>query len=196
MSSQAVFTEFMRRVLSGDREAAADLVKRYERAIRLEARTKGVDPRLGRLFDSVDICQSVLASFFEGAAAGRNELSEPAQLAGLLMAMARRKLAFQARRQRAQRRDHRRAEAMPAEDFDPPGAEQTPSAIVSNEEILQKFRQGLSDEERRLTDGRAQGQSWEELAAEMGGTPEAKRKQFHRAASRVVEQLGLDSLLK
>ena len=66
------------------------------------------DERLGRVFDSMDICQSVLASFFLRAAAGQYDLDEPAQLVALLTRMARNKLSHRVREQQARRRDVRR----------------------------------------------------------------------------------------
>src|SRR5262245_23610315 len=53
------FDELMRRVRAGDEQAAADLVRRYEPAIRRAVRVRLRDPQLRRLLDSIDICQSV-----------------------------------------------------------------------------------------------------------------------------------------
>src|SRR2546430_2702758 len=91
-------------------QAATELVKRFEPVIRRELRFRLHDRRLARLFDSLDVCQSVLASFFTGCASGRFNLDEPAELRNLLIGMARIKLAFEARKQRARRRDYRRHE--------------------------------------------------------------------------------------
>ena len=55
-----------------------------------------------------DICQSVLASFFVRTALGEYELDTPAQLLSLLTTITRNKLANQAHRLRAKRRDIRR----------------------------------------------------------------------------------------
>ena len=88
------FAEFVRRIRAGDATAAAELVRRYEPVVRLEVRVRLGDPRLRRAFDSMDVCQSVLASFFVRAAAGQYELGGPGDLVRLLVAMARRKLAF------------------------------------------------------------------------------------------------------
>ena len=62
------------------------------------------DPRLYRLFDSMDICQSVFSSFFVRAALGQYELDQPVQLLRLLTAMSRKKLIDHAREQQAARR--------------------------------------------------------------------------------------------
>jgi hypothetical protein len=41
---------------------------------------------------------------------------------------------------------------------------------------------------------RSQGLSWEEVAAALGGTAEARRKQLARAVDRVVGEMGLDEV--
>src|SRR5262249_10791894 len=79
-----------RRVRSGDPQAAAELFRVYEPAIRRRVRLwlRMQDERLRRVFDSVDVCQSVLASFFIRAAAGQYDVQEPGQLIALLVRMA------------------------------------------------------------------------------------------------------------
>jgi DNA-directed RNA polymerase specialized sigma24 family protein len=101
MSENSSFPDFLWRLRAGDEQAAAELVQRYERVIRCEARLRLTDPKLGRLLDSGDICQSVLASFFVRAAAGQYDLHQPRDLKVLLVRMAHNKVASQARRQRA-----------------------------------------------------------------------------------------------
>src|SRR5579863_5108871 len=70
----ATFADFLRRVCAGDESAATELVQRYEPALRLEVQFRLTDPKLRRLLDPADLCQSVLKSFFIGAAAGQYEL--------------------------------------------------------------------------------------------------------------------------
>src|SRR5208282_5000541 len=110
MSEPEAFQVLIERVRAGDAEAAAELVRRYEPMVRRAARVRLVDPRLGRVLDSMDICQSVMASFFVRAALGQYELNSPDQLLKLLATMARNTLANQAHGQRAARRDLRRVE--------------------------------------------------------------------------------------
>ena len=195
MSEQADFTAFIRRIRAGDEQAARELVERYEPVIRREVRLRMHDARLRRRFDSMDICQSVLGSFFVRAAAGDYDLDRPEQLLNLLVAMAQNKLAFQARFHLRQRRDPRR--------LDPDGpallgevatSDPSPSKQVALRELLGEFRQRLSDEERRLADLRCQGRGWDEIAAELGGTPDGRRMQLSRAADRVARRLGLDEV--
>jgi RNA polymerase sigma-70 factor (ECF subfamily) len=192
MSDDSPFADFIRRIRSGDAEAAEELVRRYEPAIRLEIRIRLRDPRLRRTFDSMDICQSVLASFFVRAAAGQYELDQPQDLVRLLVAMARNKLAFQTRKERAKRRDNRRLESAPLEQLERARSAASPSKEVAARELVASFRQLLSDEERELADRRARGEAWQAIASAMGGTPEARRKQLERAVDRVSLQLGLE----
>src|SRR5262245_46719373 len=111
MPDRTTFADFIRRIRAGDEEAAVELVRQYEPLIRREVRMHLEDQRLGRLLDSMDICQSVLASFFVRTAAGQYDLDQPDQLLKLLVTMARNKLVSESRRQQRQRRDIRRQTA-------------------------------------------------------------------------------------
>src|SRR3954447_3229156 len=104
------FEVLIRRVRDGDQQAAAELVRRYEPAIRRAARVRLLDTRLNRLLDSMDVCQSVMASFFVRTALGQYQLETPDQLLKLLATMTRNKLAGAVKGHRAGRRDFRRVE--------------------------------------------------------------------------------------
>ena len=190
--SASEYSDFLRRLRAGDEAAAAELVRRYEPEIRLEIRTwlRLRNPRLRRVFDSMDVCQSVLGSFFVRAAVGEFDVERPEQLIRLLVGMARNKLAERVRHHQRRRRDVRRVEAGVAE-ADAAVQHETPSQVVAGRELLHEFRRRLSDEERRLADLRAQGCEWAAIAGELGGTPEALRKQLTRAVERVEQELGL-----
>src|SRR5438309_5020181 len=110
MAEPTPFEELIRQVRAGDQDAASELVRRYEPAIRRAIHFRLGDAHLGGMLDSMDICQSVLASFFLRAATGQYELKTPDQLLRLLATMARNKLAEEYERQRAARRDQRRIE--------------------------------------------------------------------------------------
>jgi RNA polymerase sigma-70 factor (ECF subfamily) len=192
MPENDLFAELVRRIRRGDQQAAVELVRQYEPVIRAEVRFRLTDTRLNRLFDSMDICQSVLASFFVRAAAGQFDLDRPEQLLNILMTMARNKLASQARKQHRQRRDNRRVDNTGLEKLDLAASETSPERVVEGQELYYALRGRLSDEERQLADLRGEGHNWQEIAARMGGTPEGRRKQLSRAANRVAQELGLD----
>jgi RNA polymerase sigma-70 factor (ECF subfamily) len=189
----ATFVEFIDRVRAGDAAAAEELVRRYEPLIRREVRLHLEDQRLARVFDSMDICQSVLASFFIRTAAGQFDLRDPPQLFRLLVAMTRHKVASAARLHYRQRRDARRMSAAAhatAERSAASGGD--PGAIVAGKELLRKFRECLTAEELQLAEWRNDGVSWAEIARRLGGTSDARRLQLSRAVDRVTRALGLE----
>jgi RNA polymerase sigma-70 factor (ECF subfamily) len=196
LSEHEVFADLLQRVRDGDGRAATELVERYESEIRLEIRSslRLRDPRLRRVFDSMDVCQSVLASFFARVAAGRFDLERPEQLLALLVSMARHKLSEKVRYQQRQRRDIRRARSVGPDDLDVAALQPPPDQLAANKEMLEVLRQRLSPEEQQLADLRAQGQDWGAIAAVMGGTPEARRKQLSRTIERVSQELGLEQV--
>jgi RNA polymerase sigma-70 factor (ECF subfamily) len=191
------YTDFIRRIRLGDEQAAEELVRLYEAEIRLEIRgwLRLRNPALRRVFDSMDICQSVMASFFAHAAVGDFDLDEPAQLIRLLVGMARKKVAETARHHQRKRRDVRRVGEGDVEYGTVAASDQTPSRLISGRELLQKFRERLSGEEWRIADLRSRGSDWAAVAAELGGTPDARRKQLARALARLEQDLGLESLM-
>ena len=194
MLSSDAFHELMNRVQAGDAEAAAELVRHFEPEIRLEVRVRlrVQDARVRRLLDSMDITQSVLASFFAGVAVGRFTPRHPRQLLGLLLTMTRNKLLTQVRDQRRQRRDIRRVQSIDVAVHDVAATGETPSQFVAGDELLREFRKRLSEDERQIAERRGQGQPWTDIAAELGGTADGRRKQLERAFTRIVRELDLD----
>jgi RNA polymerase sigma factor (sigma-70 family) len=192
MIDAPAFDELIRRVRAGDPNAAAELVRNYEPAIRRAVRFRLADARLGSLLESMDICQSVLASFFVRAASGQYELETPEQLLKLLTAMARNKLTSQARKQHAHRRDSRRVSSGDEAADRLVATGESPSTEVAARDLLQEVHRRLSPEERRLLELRNQGCDWAGIALELGGSAEALRRRLSRALDRVSQQLGLD----
>ena len=187
------FAELMARVRSGDELAVQALVGQFEPEIRREVRSRLRlrDSRLRRVFDSMDIVQSVFQSFFFHAAAGQYDLASPERLCRLLAVMARNKLAEQVRYLHRERRDNRRTESRPDDDPTPIEVRPSPSQVIANRELLDELSRRLSEHERRLVELRVEGRSWAEVASVVGGSAEACRKQFSRAVDRVSLELGL-----
>ena len=130
--AETPFQELMARVKSGDRDAATELLRRYESTIRLMVRRRLTNPKLRRVLDTMDICQSVLAKFFQAAASDQVQLTTPDELMKLLATMARNKIISHARKAGAARRD-----AVVTGDAAlcaSPGP--TPSQVVSHDELL------------------------------------------------------------
>jgi RNA polymerase sigma factor (sigma-70 family) len=189
---ETAFPELLRRVRAGDQDAAVELVNRYESAIRRAVRIKLMDSQLRGALESMDICQSVMGSFFYRAALGQYEVEKPEDLVRLLVTMARNKLADQVRRQTAERRGRGMTRQIDLAEIDPPGADPTASRVAAARELLEAALTRLSPEERWIAEQRAAGRAWADLAAETGSTPEAIRKKHARAVDRVSNELGLD----
>jgi RNA polymerase sigma-70 factor (ECF subfamily) len=187
----ATFRALMQRLRGGDEAAAVELVRRFEPAIRRAARVRLGDAGLQRLFDSVDVCQSVLGNFFVRAALGQFDLESPTQLLKLLVSMCRNKVIDLAREAGAARRDFRRTQEGTVEDRHCAAPGPSPSEEVAARELLEEFQRRLTPEERDLADQRAAGRAWAQIAADRGVSPEALRKQFRRALDRVAAELGL-----
>jgi RNA polymerase sigma-70 factor (ECF subfamily) len=191
MSESHPFEKLIDGIRAGDEQAALEFVKQYEAVIRCQVRLHLTDPRMGRLVDTADICQTVMKSFFVRAALGQYDLDSPEQLVKLLAAMTRNKIASLARKQRVRAADQRRSDYSVLENI-AGGAGESPSNVVANRELLEAARQRLSTEERRMADLWAQGRGWPEIAAELGGSPNARRMQLVRALDRIARELGIE----
>jgi len=195
MLETAQFTQLIRRVRSGDQDAAVALVRQFEPFIHREIRLRLEDQQLRQAYDTVDVSQSVLGSFFVRAAVGEFDVGSPDQLLRLLMTITRRKVAALARRERRQKRDRRRQVDNQQEILATvPGREPTPSAIASSAELIERAKSLLSDEVRAIVELRGADCSWQQVAERMGGTSQGRRVQLMRAMKRVMQQLGFEDV--
>jgi RNA polymerase sigma-70 factor (ECF subfamily) len=187
-------TELIARVRQGDEDAAFELVRRYESAIRVAVSTKLSDPRLRRQFDSLDVCQSVLASFFCQMTAGTYDLHSPAQLLALLTTMARNKLGSRTRDQFRRRRDIRRVSQTELEDANIASPLASPTDEFDGRDLVERALAMMTPEIRDIAKRRMSGELWPAIAAAMGGSAEGRRKQFERAMLPIAESLQKDSI--
>lgn len=192
MPEKEQFQKLIGRVRNRDEDAASELVRQYESVIRRVVRIHLRDARLRRTLDSMDICQSVLASFFVRTALGQYELETPEQMLNLLASIARNKLSNQVHRLNAKRRDVRREADQGGETAWAMDRASDPGEQASARELLEKVRDRLDPDERHLAEQRSIGRGWKEIAAELGGTDVALRKKLTRALNRVMAELGLD----
>jgi RNA polymerase sigma-70 factor (ECF subfamily) len=183
------FRELIQQVRAGDENAAMELVKRYESAIRRAVRFRLSSTGLRSLFDSMDICQSVLASFFTRAAAGQYDVGTPEQLVRLLTTMARNKLVSHARKERV---NGMQQPATMVASNEPVSPEANPGDEASARELYRKALAWLSVEERELVDLRNRGYDWATIARQLNSTPVVLRKRLSRALDRVLHEIGLE----
>jgi RNA polymerase sigma-70 factor (ECF subfamily) len=147
------------------------------------------DRSLRRYLDSMDICQSVLGNFFVRAALGQFDITSPAQLVRLLITMARNKVIDRHRHESLARKE---GNCELLEDSELARGEPSPSAIVSQKDLLHEVRNRLTAEERSLAEQRGRGETWDNIGASLGTSPEALRKRLERAFDRVAAELRLD----
>jgi RNA polymerase sigma-70 factor (ECF subfamily) len=190
MADSPDFAKFLWRIRAGDEDAARELVRRFEPLIRREVRLRIGDGRLNRSFDSQDVSQSVLASFFARAASGEYEFERPEQLGRLLMTMARNRMISRTRRERRLVRDVRRVLAEPKILDQLTDRKPSPSEIVSRKEQLDRLKAALTANEQQLLELREMGFTWDEIATKLGGNGQARRMQLSRGLERMEQQLG------
>jgi len=157
--------------------------------LRVIARVRLNDPRLRRLVDSMDICQSILANFFVRASAGEFDIETPEQLQKLLATMIRNKVTDHARRETAERRNMHRITRKSSDDLPLAGKFDTPSGIVAAGELANLVRSRFTPDELAIVQRRIDGESWEQIAEQIGGNAEALRKKMTRAIARVAKQV-------
>ncbi|HKI37299.1 MAG TPA: sigma-70 family RNA polymerase sigma factor [Gemmataceae bacterium] len=190
MGVEESFEDLLERVRRGDEDAATALVRRYEPEVRRFVRYRLNSPRMRRLLDSVDVCQSVFANFFVAVAEGRFDLHNSQQLRHLLMTMAGNKLLDHVRKQgRAKRGGRKAVRSRGASSVIDPAAE--PARAAEAQDLIDTVRRRLNDEERDLLDRWMEGCGWPEIASGSGASPEALRKRFTRALDRVAREIGL-----
>ena len=184
------FRDLILQVRTGDQDAAAELVRLYESAIRRAVRFRLLDARLRSHFDSMDICQSVLASFFVRAAAGQYDIETPEQLVKLLTTMARNKLASQAAEGLAAIARFVRPQTQARwTNFGRPNPTlaTSPARELCREALLR-----LNADERELVEMRQRGCDWVSIAREKNSTPVVLRKRLSRALDRVLHEVGME----
>lgn len=190
MTETPDFADFLQRIRAGDDAAALELVTRFEPLIRREIRMRMGDDRLNRAFDSLDVSQSVFASFFSRAATGEYRLERPDQLARLLVTMARNRLVSRVRRERRLVRDVRRLAAESSVLDKVADGRPSPSEVASRKEALELLKSTLTEEEHQIFELRRAGLSWDEVASQLGGSGQARRMQLSRGLDRLVQCSG------
>jgi len=188
------FHDLVRRVREGDQGAAAELVRLFEdpilRVIRTEMRSRGDYDQIRRDFSAVDICQSVFASLFTRLKEDRFDFEKPQDLRNLLCAMAHYKISSKAKLCRVKLRAVLDDDMSP----DPVDPGPGPEKSVDDKDFSAAVLKHFTLDELEVVIRRLDEQSWAAIAAALGGTPEARRKQLNRAFDRVRDDPELRDL--
>ena len=179
------------RLRARDERAARELVETFGPQLRRIARFQLGRTGLQRCLESTDVCQSVLAAFFQRVAAEEFELDTPEQVLSLLKVMIRNCVYDKSDYFRAARRDVGRMHARTVESIGAISDDPRASVVVSAGEIRTRIRALLSDHENWLLEQREAGRTWPEISSECGASSDALRKQFGRMRQRLSAELGL-----
>jgi RNA polymerase sigma factor (sigma-70 family) len=187
------FQELLERVRAGDDAATSELFHRYEGDVKRVVRAMMRVEWIRRGADPSDIYQSVMASFFIRAALGQYEISSPSQLLALLKRIAKNKVADVARS------PDRRMSVVSVSGPDrvgiePVDPEKGPASQIMWKDLFQKVRDRFTDDERRVSDLRMNGGSWQEVGAELGEEADAVRMRLVRALRRICREMNLEEL--
>ncbi len=179
------FQELIRLARAGDEDAAAGLAQEFEpfirRFVRFRMRYRPDHERLRPEIDSADICQSIFKSLFVGLREGKFELNRPEQLAKLLSAMVRFKVATKARLLSITLREVLELDAPRQRAAGGPG----PEKLVDDRDALETILKLFDGDELEILIRRLDDQPWSAIAEALGGTAEGLRKKLTRAIERV-----------
>ena len=189
----STFQSLLQRVRSGDDAATSELFHKYEADVK---RVVGAIMRVERIrlaADPSDIYQSVMASFFIRAALGLYDIPSADQLLKLLKRIARNKVADLARS------PERRVSVVPISapegiGTDPADPAKSPASQIMWMELFHKVRDRFTDAERRVSDLRMMGHSWEEVGVKLGEKADAVRMRLERALKRIGREMNLEEL--
>ena len=180
--AESLFEKMLAAVRSGDEASVADLLSRHEHNLRRVIGLRLNDPKLRRLFDTMDIYQSVVLDFLKWVPTGGAALQSPEHLGNMLTRMVRLKILAKARA--AKNRPH----GLP-DDYDLAAAGPTPSRVVATEDLARFFLARIADDaDRRLVERRFSGLSWEEVAEGTGQSADLARIKV----TRLIERLRRD----
>jgi len=184
MESDGEFQQLLDRVRQNDELAVSELIRRYEPVVRTMVRAwlRPWEARLRKIFDSADICQSVLAWFFLKGAPERYDLTRPEDLRKLFLVMVRNRVFYQVRR-------HKKTRQVVSMTEDAASRELPPDEQLAGRELMDAITRRLTPEEAELAQRRVQGMTWGEIAAELGGSADGRRMQLARVAERLAHEL-------
>lgn len=187
MSEEVANAELVAAWKAGNDAAATALFRRYEARLLALVRSR-LSRRLSRRIDPEDVLLSAYRSFFVRARDGRIACGEGDDLWSILVVVALRKLARQARRHGSAGRSlHREAEVDPSEIDALVATEPTPDQAAMLADEVERLLERLDETARETVVRTLQGDDPTSIATELGIDVRSVR----RAVDRAVTHLGM-----
>jgi DNA-directed RNA polymerase specialized sigma24 family protein len=175
--------EFFAKIQGGDEAAVESMLQEMDPFLRRIIRMRLLDGRLRRAVDTTDILQSLLKDFLRQGTPGEPAETSSDQLCAYLAAAVRHKVQTRLRKER------RHAGSLPDE-WEPAGPELAVGQRVEDHDFVAAIRSRLDESAGSLLDLKAQGLTWQEVAAKVGGRADALRMRLNRAVAAVLTELG------
>jgi DNA-directed RNA polymerase specialized sigma24 family protein len=179
--------EFFAALRSGDPQIVESLLNRLDPSLRRIIRARLKDARLRSVADTSDVFQSLLKDFLFQKESEQSPLEQSAGIYAYLAAAACHKI-------QARLRKERRHVGSLADDFEPVSPEPPVGRQLENRDFINAVRDRLDEDNRLLFDLAAQGLTWSEISAVVGGKPDALRMRLRRGIAGVLSELGEEEL--
>ncbi|HZY85321.1 MAG TPA: sigma-70 family RNA polymerase sigma factor [Gemmataceae bacterium] len=185
---QAEFAQLMQRVRAGDPRAAQEVFDRYSEPIRRVVR-RYLHQRLRTQYDSIDILQTVWASFFQ-VPPEQYTFATPEDLIGFLSQMAHNKAVDVFRRRLQTDKNNLNRQVSfdePAADLDRtlPVRQPTPSQLAIAEEHWERIIKGQPPRVRQVLEMLRMGHTQREAADRFGLHPKTIKRLLEKLLPRV-----------
>jgi len=178
------------RIRQGDENAARELLKRYESAVRVVVHRQL--PRLLRgRFDSLDFVQIVWADFFHRVQTSPTDFEDSHQLITILAWAAKNKVVDEYRRASSQRQNIRREESLWTRDGHPIELctdEDSPSEVAEAHEAFDRLSDSLPEDRRAILELRAAGFTGKEIGEQLGISERTVQRTMEDLRRRAQEQ--------
>lgn len=186
MSQPGPLYEQLSRGAAGDAAAREEAYTELCRLITIFVRA-GMGQRLRDHRESIDVCQSIARSFVEDHGAGKIRFGNDGELIEYLRTVVQTKFARLSRHDNAAKRT---PTGEGPSTSPPPSGPITPHESLEHGERLREVDEQFTDEDREVARLRLGGMSWDQIAAQLGQSPQALRKRWSRLAQRLSDDSG------
>ena len=173
--------EFFAIIQGDDEQALETMLQELDPFLRRVIRLRLHDGRLRRSVDTTDILQSLLEDFLRQPEAGERAETSSAELSAYLAAAVRHKVQTRLRKER------RHAGSLPR-DWEPASPEPDVGQRVEVQDFAAAIRGRLDASTCLLFDLKAQGLTWQEIAAQVGGRADALRMRLTRTVAALLAE--------